>query len=362
MVATDRHAVLAAVVAACVLVVAVAAGTGDDAGWFLHLGETGPALERARELLGGDIDVPHRIGHDGASFWALARDPLLTDPAATSALLDRPAYRARRIGYPLLASPWRLGGEQALLWGLVLTNIAAVGVGGWALARLRGADRTSPPLALGLATLSPAVLVALLFDLADAVALAALFLAAVFAERRPGVVLVLASATVGLTRESYAIGLAGLAALAPGLDRRTRVLVIAPAVVAAAAWTAYVQARLGDDGGGIRELTLVPFDGWVDAWQRTWSPADDWGSALASVLLLVAGATVVALLVRRRTPLLAMAAPFALSLPFLTIHVIELPHNLVRATGPMIAALILEATSRPAPIGPARPPNLATGS
>jgi hypothetical protein len=125
-------------------VLVAAASTGGDADWFLHLGRTGPALGEARRLLGDDVEVPNRIGHDGASFWVLARDPLLVDPDAAEPLLDRPAYRARRIGYPLLAAPWRLGGEQALLWGMVVTNLAAVLVAGIAAADIASARRHHP--------------------------------------------------------------------------------------------------------------------------------------------------------------------------------------------------------------------------
>ena len=95
--------------------------------WFLHLGrEFEPPIDLAREKLGDDVVVPHEIGHDGKSFWVLARDPLLTQGADIRHFLDRPAYRAQRIAYPLIASPWGLGGEHLLLWGLIITNLGTV--------------------------------------------------------------------------------------------------------------------------------------------------------------------------------------------------------------------------------------------
>lgn len=323
------------------LAIAASASTGGDADWFLHLGRTGPALGFAQEVIGADVDVPQRIGHDGASFWVVARDPLLTDPDELEPLLDRPSYRARRVGYPILVAPWRLGGEDALLWGMVITNVVAVLVAGLAAADL-AVRAGAPPIAVATVGLNPAVLVAVLFDLGDAVALAALLVAVAAALRRRTMLILLASAVVGLSRESFAIGLVGLAVLGSGLDRRTRLLLVAPAVVTAIAWAAYVQLRLGGEGGSLREVTIIPFDGWVEAWRRSWSESGDWGSAFTAIALGAAAAATVALFVRRRTTALAVAVPFAFTVPFLTIHVVDLPHNLVRAIGPLLTLVTID--------------------
>src|SRR5690606_24693443 len=108
--------------------------------YFLQLGELAPGLPKARAVLGEDVPTPLADGHDGEMFWQLARDPLLLDDEDLADHLARPVYRAQRIGFPALAAPWRLFGEEGLLWGMVLTNVAAVAagtlaVGLWSAAR-----------------------------------------------------------------------------------------------------------------------------------------------------------------------------------------------------------------------------------
>ncbi len=106
-----------------------------------------------------------------SGWWPATRSS--PHPATLIAYTDRPAYRAERVAYPLLAAPFRLGGEQALVWGLVVVNLAIVAVGAYVTARL--AQRIGAPVQAGYAfALNPLVLAALVLDLADALTVATL--------------------------------------------------------------------------------------------------------------------------------------------------------------------------------------------
>src|SRR5215471_3503174 len=102
---------------------------GGDPAWFIHLGSQRIPVKLARRVLGPHVVVPHLDGHDGRFFWIQARDPLLLHPKEDAANLDRPVYRAQRVLYPLLASPWKAFGEYGVVWALIATNLVIVGVG-----------------------------------------------------------------------------------------------------------------------------------------------------------------------------------------------------------------------------------------
>ena len=75
------------------------------------------------------------IGYDGQQAYALA-----LDPRHAAQQLDRPAYRAMRIVYPMLARALALGQPQAIPWTLLGVNLAAAALtaallGGMARAR-----------------------------------------------------------------------------------------------------------------------------------------------------------------------------------------------------------------------------------
>jgi hypothetical protein len=326
------------------IVFAAWSGSGGNLTWFLHLGPDSEALPLARDVL-DDVLVPLDVGHDGPKFWVLARDPLLLEPS-TEASLDRPGYRARRIAYPAIAAPWRLIGEDSLLLGLVITNLVAVGVGTALALRIARHYGSRPRAALAVA-LNPAVIVALLFDLSDAVALAGLLAVIAGALERRRSWIVSGSLVAALGRETMVLGLVGMALLARGPGRRDRLLMVAPGVGALLAWTWYVRVATSDGSGG-RELTAVPFSGWADAWRLAWRPQGDLENGVLAGLVLVVGLVVVALAVRRRDLLVAAAAPFAAILPFLGPIVLQYPFNLVRAVGPMLTLLPL-AVDRVAP-------------
>lgn len=330
-----RSAVLATL--ALAVVVVVMASTQGGPAYFIQLGEESRALDFAKEVLGEDVPTPLADGHDGESFWLLARDPTLSEGAELAERLDRPTYRAQRIGYPTLAAPWRLGGETALLWGLVVTNLGAVLVGtlltGWLVRRHGG-----PALGGYLFAANPLVWLALLFDFSDAVALAGLVgaLGALRAGRRglSGALAVVAA----LAKESSLLGLGAAAVLSRDLAWRDRVALVVPAGVAAAAWRLYVIAQPGfSSDAQVQEFALVPFSGFREAWRFGWSPTGEWVAAAISLALVPLAVVVILAWWRRRGSLeLSAALPYAAFVPFLSGQVLDIPVNSLRAIGPAL--------------------------
>jgi hypothetical protein len=327
---------LLATTAFAVVVVLMSASQGGPS-YFIGLGEESTALEHAREVLGEDVSVPLADGHDGESFWLLARDPLLTGGEELAQYFDRPLYRAQRIGYPLIASPWGLAGEQALVWGLVLTNLAAIGIGTYLVGRevadQGGTDRAGYAFAA-----NPLVWMALLFDFCDAVALVGL-VAFVIALRRGRLGWAAVAALVGaLTKESSALAIAAVVLLGRAHPAVKRVRVAVPAAVLVVLWRLYVMAQPGfGSDPDVQEFALVPFSGFEEAWRRGWVPNGHWlYAAIGLCLIPLAAAVVVGWWRRRESLALTAALPYALYVPFLSGQVLSIPVNSLRAFGPAI--------------------------
>lgn len=334
------------------VVVAVMSSTQGGPAYFIQLGEESRALEFAREVLGDDVPTPVADGHDGESYWLLARDPTLSGGEDLAKYFDRPLYRAQRIGYPALAAPWKLGGEQALLWGLVITNLAAVGVGTY-LTGSNVSRNGGPSLAGYLFAANPLVWLALLFDFSDAVALVGL-VGVVWALRskRPGVAGAF-GVVAALAKESSLLGLGALALLAPKLPWRQRALLVVPAGASAVLWRLYVMAQPGfSSDPQVQEFALRPMSGYLEAWRLGWSPMGDWVYAAISISLVPIAALVVWAWWRHRGSYeLCAALPYALFVPFLSGQVLDIPINSVRAIGPALTlaaagVLIARAPSR----------------
>ncbi len=338
-----RWAAGAVVLYAVLLGVFAAHYSGPE--WFLHLGHNNRAnLEFARKEFGPDVVVPHHDGHDGRYFWALARDPLLVHPRFDARLVDRPVYRFQRVAYPLVAAPWRAFGERALLWGLIVTNLVIAGAGTF-IAVLLALEVGAPARASLAFALNPAVLIAALGDLSDALAVAALLLAVLLVLRRRIGWALLAGAVAGLAKEPMLLGVLALAAFAPRLTRRQRLAVIAVPAAAVAAWALYIRWRLGWPATSIQEFT-GPFVGFVDAWRHEWSKAGSWTDAIAALALVPFAVATVVRWWHRRTLLLGIALQFVLLVPFLTAQVLDILLNSVRAVGPAITLVWIDLYAR----------------
>lgn len=321
--------------------------------WFVHFGRSASVLPLARQALGPDLLVPNPHGSDGQAYWALARDPLLLHPAQNAAYTDRPVYRAQRVLYPALAAPFRLLGERALLWGLIIVNLVAVLIGGIVTGLL--SVELGGPAVLALAFIvNPAPVVSTVADMSDGVALCALVAAVLALVRgRRGWALV-AGALAVLAKEPSLFGLLGVALLAPrprrdaatpdggaGLQWGTRIrLVVVPGLVAVA-WAIYIRWRLHWPKPSIQEFS-APFVGYIDAWGRFWWRVGNWSDATVAFLLLPAAAVVVLLWWRRRSLLLAAAVPFALIVPFESAQVLNVAINSLRAFAPAVLFVLLD--------------------
>src|SRR4051812_42806007 len=94
-----------------VVVVVLASTHGGTAEWFVKFGTASSVTTYGKQVLGPDLVVPFDEAQDGSAFWVQARDPLLIHPTALATYTDRPAYRADRMLYPALVSPFHLLGE-----------------------------------------------------------------------------------------------------------------------------------------------------------------------------------------------------------------------------------------------------------
>jgi len=348
---TAIRASVIGVAAHVLFVVGVLSTHHNDPSWFVRFGVEAEQTVLGREVL-GDVSTHPGVGADGQYFWILARDPLLLNPQQTATWLDRPVYRAQRIGYPAFAAPWRLLGERTLLWGLLLANIAVVAAGSYFTARLAMCLGLPARTALAFA-FNPGVIFSTMFDLCDALALAATVGALYAAVTRKRVALACLSAVAGLTKEPAVLAL-GAAALVggaggardgrPALEGKTRALLIAPAALAIGAWGGYVRARFGSASASVVEFA-PPFVGLVTAWQTRWSDGRI-VETVSAAGILIAACAVVFLFARRRTLLLAAALPYALLVPFLSEHVMLFTTNALRAFAPAFTFLWLELYRR----------------
>jgi hypothetical protein len=161
-------------------------------------------------------------GNDGQQFLALALDPLQLEPG-TSAAVDNPIYRGKRLMYPLLA--WLLGfGKPGLIvWTLGLINVACIGGAATVVARWAQLEQRSPQWGLAVLAL-PAYWITLSLNTADLLA-TTLMLSAALAWKQQRLTAVWGSLSGALlTRETALLAWVATGVSALG-ERRWRWLV-----------------------------------------------------------------------------------------------------------------------------------------
>ncbi|MFZ9270148.1 MAG: glycosyltransferase family 4 protein [Prochlorococcaceae cyanobacterium] len=159
------------------------------------------------------VRLAGKRGNDGQQFLSLALDPLQLE-AGTSAALDNPIYRGKRLLYPLLAYLAGLGQPQLIVWTLGLLNVACIGcaaglVAAWAQLQQRSAGWGLAVLAL------PGYWITLSLSTADLLATTLLLAAALTASQVRLLPHWLSLIAASLTRETGLIAWAasGLTAL-----------------------------------------------------------------------------------------------------------------------------------------------------
>jgi hypothetical protein len=121
----------------------------------------------------GPLHVFPSAGYDGQFFWRLAVDPTGWHVAADHGVTFDSAYRAPRIGYPVLAHLAAGGRADLVVWSLVGVNVVALGVLAYAGARLAARAGRSAIWGLAIAA-APGLVLALGRDLAECVTVAGL--------------------------------------------------------------------------------------------------------------------------------------------------------------------------------------------
>lgn len=188
--------------------------------------------------------VPGEVGHDGQQFLSIAFDPALRDPG-TIAALDLPAYRYRRILYPLLGYGLALGQTVLIPYALVLVNYGAIGaIIYWSSAYLQDQGR-NPHQALWLLGL-PSLWITLSLGTAELVSSACFIGSLAYYHRRCYGLSAIAIAAGCLTRETLLLVWVaiGVAALWERLDRAA-LFKLGLAGVPCLLWSVYVEQALG---------------------------------------------------------------------------------------------------------------------
>ncbi len=166
---------------------------------------------------------PAGTGFDGQMYYRQAEAPVSTAPSVNGVMLDLPAVRSARVGYPLLAAALSLGQKALLPWALLGVNVLAAVALVAAVAAIAVDAGRSP--AWGLVAVSfPGFVYTLGFDLAELTAVALLALGMLAARRSRWLLTAALWSAALLTRESAAVlPLAAATVVALDAARRRRV-------------------------------------------------------------------------------------------------------------------------------------------
>ena len=293
---------------------------------LVYVGESGPGRAFIEREL-PDITLVEQLGHDGQTVYVVARDPFMTDPRA-AASLDDAGFRYRRILYPMIAGLAGILGPNGVVVGMIVSSVVAFAVVAAAVAALprsrtvafRGAVAVLvvPGLWLSVRTLT-----------VDVIAVAFLVVGVALLLRERWGLAALALTAAALTKEVYLV--AGVAAAAsvysPTSRRHAALLGIGPLAVVAA-WSGYVQLRVGNGFSPRGNLgpPIVGLTSSVGNWLDT--GIGSVGLGIAVIVSLVVGLAIV----WRRVPTLSwQLVPWLAIAIVLSNWVWEIPSNAARA-------------------------------
>lgn len=258
---------------------------------------TGPFLVGEERTADWDwpLDVATLPGHgyDGQFFLLLALEPFPSPETARH--LDLPAYRGRRILWPLLAHVTGLGSAPLILLALYLWNALFVGLGAAALAEWLRDDGVWRGWAL-LYAASPGVVVSCWRMLGDPALVACLLWTFVSLRRerpyRTGGWLLAAL----LAKETALLVLVGATVLAVVRRDRRLLGVLSAVVLGVAAWWLWVSLQLPGGYGSVN--VGPPLVGLIDSVPLWFQPSQSLPWALATLaaaaILVIAAATAIA--------------------------------------------------------------------
>jgi hypothetical protein len=239
-------------IAICIFLALVASKFSPQTGFtsLIRFGETWEAKRNPslREL--PIATVPHSNGYDGQFYAQLALDPLLLS-SETSAALDVPAYRARRILTPAMASVAGAGNPWWTLQIFALLNVGCWLVLAWVVYRnINVSDWVSFARWVG-CMFGMGVLESVRQSLVDLPALLLLALAILAHDRARSARSTCWLALAGLAKESSVLGAIALVVESfrwPFTTKR-KALSLAVAAMPLVAWSFYIYYRLPHSAG-----------------------------------------------------------------------------------------------------------------
>jgi hypothetical protein len=296
--------------------------------------------EYAEKALGREVRTRILQGHDGKFFFVQANDPWILDHEANASVLDRPIYRSQRMLYPALAGGVGLFSPEVIVWALICVNVAALAAGSWAVGSIAEMHGASGWWGLGF-VFNVGLLSELYIDGAGIVAFALACLGALALEKeRPGLAAI-SFAGAALTREVM-LAFVGLIVVLWIIRRRKVPLLIGgPALLTVVGWALYIRARIPEDPDvdQVKELTLVPFSGVVEAITSGRAVISDF---LLMVLFLALMVVVTVRALKSDVYLTWGAIGFAILAPFLSVFVWQKSYDISRALAPLVTAFLVE--------------------
>lgn len=338
---TPAGVALGALVIASLMTLRLLVMFGMDPSAFTAFGAESTAINAYAETkLGREVLTRADQGHDGKFFFIQANDPWIIDPGENAEVLDRPVYRSQRMLYPVLAGGAGMFPAEVIVWTLPIVNLIMLGVGSGVVAAI-SLKHGGPAWAGYAFVLNFGLLSELFIDGAGIVAFALACIGAWALEEDRVPLAAAALAGAALTREVMVIFIAFIALFWVIRRRVVPWAIGLPAAFAVVAWAGYVRLRIDVDPTveQVRELTLLPFSGLVEAIQSGRGRSLDY---LVIGLLLVLLVLVPYRAWRSDVYLSWGAVGFVMLAPFLSEFVWLKSFDISRALAPLLTVFVLE--------------------